>query len=60
MTKKDYIKLAKLIKENTIDPEDGDSNTYLINWNELVNGLSYILKDDNPRFDEQRFIEACK
>ncbi|KKL25884.1 hypothetical protein LCGC14_2400810 [marine sediment metagenome] len=50
MTKKDYIKLAKLIKEYNIG----------IDHSGFVSHLSQILKEDNPQFDRQRFIAACR
>ena len=54
MTKKDYIKLAKLISE----AEDG-INPHILSKRRIVAGLCDILQDDNPRFDEQRFKTAC-
>lgn len=47
MTKKDYIKIANVIK-NSETVED------------VVKGLCWILLQDNPHFDEIKFREACK
>ena len=53
MTKKDYIKLANLIKEKAT------GNDYIF-IDDLLDGLCTILEDDNPRFDRERFIAACR
>ncbi len=49
MTKKDYIKLAELIKEYNLQI---DRPGYVLT-------LCNILQEDNPRFDRERFIAAC-
>lgn len=55
MTKKDYIKLAELINDQTAIPSQ-----QFICKEAFINGLCSILKEDNPRFDRERFIAACK
>ncbi len=61
MTKKDYIKLAKLIKDNreyhAIDRDDG---FYYLQLDRFVQGLCDILQDDNLNFDQSRFMTACQ
>jgi len=54
MTKKDYIKLAELIKDKSTG---NDAHIFV---DDLLEGLCAILQDDNPRFDRERFIEACQ
>lgn len=70
MTKKDYITLAKAIKENrgigeftSTDQttlETLTSTCDMISANRFIEELCDILKEDNPRFDQERFIAACK
>lgn len=57
MTKKDYIKFAKLVKG--LVPKSNANTSSTLMMVELVNGLVEIFKE-NPRFDEQRFREACE
>jgi hypothetical protein len=62
MTKKDYIELAKLIRnerEYFADWQKHGIGTIQVPLDHFVNGLCYILKSDNPRFDKERFLEAC-
>ena len=54
MTKKDYIKLAKLVYGQTSVTE---SNR--ITRDTFIVALCDILKEDNPRFDRVRFLTAC-
>jgi len=61
-TKKDYIKLAKAIKDCRdrlmIEPW-GESGVGIIYTEGFIQELCNILKDDNPRFDKEQFMEAC-
>ncbi len=62
MTKKDYIKLAELIRNERqyfADWQKHGIGTIQVPLDHLLNGLCYILKSDNPKFDKTRFIEAC-
>ena len=52
MTKKDYIKFAKLLRNINVK---FDQVGFTLNFNDLYNGLIEIFKNDNPRFDEIRF-----
>lgn len=59
MTKKDYIKLAEIIKKNSsevLTPYDYET----INRNNFLDNLCDMLTNDNPRFDREKFIRACK
>ena len=57
MTKKDYIKIARIIKDNTIQQVQR-KNT--LNKDSLIDDLCVVLKQDNSLFDRQRFINACE
>ena len=52
MTRKDYIKFAKLLRIINVK---FDNVGFTLNFNDLYNGLIEIFKNDNPRFDEIRF-----
>ena len=55
MTKKDYIKIAAIIKDLR-EPFDTDEDEVL---DKLAFKLTLMFMDDNPRFDEERFYEAA-
>ena len=57
MTRKDYIKIASIIKDNTIN----NSGKMLpsINKVKLVSELSVMFKRDNGLFNRSKFVEAC-
>ena len=59
MTRKDYIMLARVIKDNTII----DNSTMLphnkLNKITLISDLMIALNKDNPLFNGKRFIDAC-
>ena len=46
MTKKDYIKIASIIKDNKLD--------------DAVDDFVIMFKKDNIRFDKERFLKACQ
>ena len=52
MTRKDYVKFAKLLRNINVK---FDQVGFTLNFNDLYNGLVEIFKNDNPRFDEIRF-----
>ena len=54
MTRKDYIRFAKIIKENKLN-----DTKYLIK-DSLIDDLCVVLKQDNNNFDKARFVEACE
>ena len=57
MTKKDYIKIAKIIEDNTLS-----GNGLMlpsINKVKLVSELCTMFKHDNKLFNKDRFINAC-
>jgi len=50
MTKKDYIKIAKILKTTDLEPHKRAS---------LVVSFAQICREDNPNFDFDRFLKAC-
>ena len=50
LTKKHYIRAAEIVRES------GASGAA---HSALVEGLSRFFRDDNPRFDFERFARAC-
>ena len=57
MTKKDYIKIAKIIKDSTC--KDNTMLLPIINKVSLINRLSTMFKNDNNLFDKDKFLDAC-
>ena len=47
MTKKDYIKIASIIKYNKLNDVG-------------VDDFVIMFKKDNKRFDKERFLKACQ
>jgi len=58
MTKKDYIKLAELIKKNGTAANLRRGFTWVITTGTFMNDLCDYLKEDNPKFNEIMFREA--
>ena len=56
MTKKDYIKIAKIIKDNT----HAINLIVVLNKDNLIHDLVLMFEDDNNIFDRDRFINACE
>lgn len=58
MSKQDYVALAKELK--AVRPrEDYDSPSRWEQWEECVCAVLKVCHDTNPRFDKQRFLNAC-
>ena len=57
MTRKDYVKIAKAINNNSYSATKMGIK-YLAQEN-LLNALCTIFKEDNPNFDRTRFLTAC-
>jgi hypothetical protein len=55
MTKKDYTKAAKMIRTQMSwgATKKGANDT-------VVQAFTEFFREDNPRFDEDRFRQACK
>ena len=57
MSRKDYIKIARIIKDSTII----NNNLFeSISKKCLINSLCDMLKEDNPNFNRFRFLDACE
>lgn len=57
MTRKDYKKFGDMFSlvNNRIKQNKGLTGEQV--WHELLSEMINILKEDNPRFDEKRFIK---
>ena len=62
MTRKDYIKISKAIKENTCVTwrDNGTMVTNKVFKVGLICDLCEIFKQDNNNFDNARIIDACE
>ena len=58
MTRKDYIKLAEIIKDSSTLMNVGNQPRYFLDCGEFMHGLCRMLEDDNPNFNERKFREA--
>jgi hypothetical protein len=58
MTRKDYIKLASIIKDNGRMASVRNQPRHVLDRGEFMYGLCGMLEDDNPNFDERKFREA--
>ena len=56
MTKKNYIQIAKLIRR-TVELERTKQLDEPVRF--ITHHLANYFKEDNPRFNYQRFYEAC-
>jgi hypothetical protein len=52
MTKKNYIQAAELIRKKFYKPRDRHHTA-------MVETFADFFREDNPRFDEERFRFAC-
>ena len=60
MTKKDYIKIARVIKDNTSSSDNVRFASSRLYKYSLIDALSIVFKDVNPLFDKQRVLAACE
>ncbi len=67
MTRKDYIKIAKILREHKIrydealiSCDDATKERFVdsYNFDTLVYNFCAMLKEDNRHFDNQKFIDA--
>tara|TARA_R100001244_G_scaffold78862_1_gene62204 strand:+ start:184 stop:381 length:198 start_codon:yes stop_codon:yes gene_type:complete len=58
MTRKDYIKLASIIKDSSTLMNVRGQPRHVLDRGEFMYGLCGMLEDDNPNFDERKFREA--
>ena len=59
MTRKDYVMLARVIKDNTIIDNSKMLPHNKLNKITLISDLMIALNKDNPLFNGKRFIDAC-
>lgn len=60
MTKKDYEAAARIVARHYILAKKQDSALELLAVATAENSMVEFFLQDNPRFDEARFREACK
>ena len=60
MTKKEYIKIASIIKDNTRIEQSQAMIIEVLSKDKLIDDLCIMFKKDNSLFDKQRFINACE
>lgn len=59
MTRKDYVRIAAVFASTKPAPREGDTARALYVWRLTVARMATVLSDDNPRFDADRFHDAC-
>jgi hypothetical protein len=65
MTKKDYIKIAQVLKDEKVRIENEFDSDSLVGHGAstevtiLSGKIAYMLAQDNPRFDREQFLTAC-
>lgn len=63
MSKKDYIKFAKMLAEEReflqSRIEEPPYQSYNFEMGVIANKIADIFADDNPNFDNKRFLKAC-
>ena len=57
MTRKHYIKIAKIIKDNKL--YTNNSTRKILKHDSLIDDLCDMMYKDNNLFDRHRFIDAC-
>lgn len=60
MTKKDYQAIARAIHATRFEAESAMSTAGVQATMVIAERLATVLAADNPRFDRERFIEACE
>ena len=60
MTKKDYIKIAKIVSSNTLSHWSANMPYDKLKKDNIINDFVIMFKKDNNRFDKERFIKACQ
>jgi len=58
MTRKDYIKLASIIKDSSGFVRWMSQPRHVLHRGEFMHRLCRMLENDNPNFDERKFREA--
>jgi hypothetical protein len=58
MTKKHYTAVAKIINKRLNEKQTAPIGEYEV-VEVLALDLAHFFRDENPRFNEDRFLEAC-
>jgi hypothetical protein len=58
MTRKDYVKIAEILRCARIHVESDSKATPQQVFNNVFQGLSGVLKSDNSRFNSEKFYDA--
>jgi len=64
MTRKDFQLIADALAAATpiidiSEPVDANTTGRIATWVGAVNEMAWHLRNDNPRFDTDRFLKAC-
>lgn len=59
MTAKDYRLIAAALHRSKPESDDRSAEDRLHAWHHIANTCAHSLAADNPRFDFDRFIDAC-
>ena len=59
MTQKDYILLAAALREQRPIGQEDCKLACLVQWERDVDAIAEALEQDNPRFDRDKFLDAC-
>lgn len=57
LSKKDYEWIAQEIVDILKWAESLWNDRYIIEWWDLINVISSFLKDDNPKFEKDKFVD---
>jgi len=63
MSKKDFQAIARALYDQRALWKAGPMSAVVVKeatWREARNALADVLAASNPRFDRQRFVEACE
>ena len=58
MTRKDYVKIASIIKDNKL--YTNNSTRKILKHDSLIDDLCIMFKQDNSLFNKAKFVEACE
>ena len=60
MTRKDYIKIADVIKNNTIKLSKNNTTSYAtMDRYAFILEMCDVFKEDNSNFNKEKFFDAC-
>ena len=59
MTRKDYVRLAEALRATRPTAGNGGEEYRALQWSRDILAVAYALRDDNSRFDLNRFETAC-